>query len=62
MSKSKTRFVCQNCGAVSLKWQGQCSDCGEWNTLVEEVVETAPKKGIGIKNDLTADEIEKKTH
>src|SRR5688572_19233729 len=31
-----TIFVCQNCGAQSRKWQGQCSDCGEWNTLVEE--------------------------
>ena len=60
MSKSKTRFVCQNCGAISLKWQGQCSDCGQWNTLVEEVVETAPKKGVGVKNDLTAKEIEEK--
>lgn len=35
MSKSKTSFVCQNCGAHFGKWSGQCSDCGEWNTLVE---------------------------
>ncbi len=32
----KTSFVCQNCGAVSSRWQGKCDDCGEWNTLVEE--------------------------
>lgn len=31
-----TIFVCQNCGAQSRKWLGQCPDCGEWNTLVEE--------------------------
>jgi len=31
-----TIYVCQNCGAQSRKWLGQCSDCGEWNTLVEE--------------------------
>ena len=32
----KINFVCQNCGAVSTRWQGRCDDCGEWNTLVEE--------------------------
>ncbi len=32
----KTSFTCQNCGAVSSRWQGKCDDCGEWNTLVEE--------------------------
>jgi DNA repair protein RadA/Sms len=31
-----TIFVCQNCGSQSRKWLGQCPDCGEWNTLVEE--------------------------
>jgi DNA repair protein RadA/Sms len=36
MAKLKTRYVCQNCGSVSMRWQGQCPDCGEWNTLVQE--------------------------
>ncbi len=40
MSKIKTVFVCQNCGWHSPRWQGQCSDCNEWNTLVEEIAET----------------------
>jgi DNA repair protein RadA/Sms len=31
-----TVFVCQNCGHQSRKWAGQCTDCGEWNTMVEE--------------------------
>ncbi|HUR99220.1 MAG TPA: DNA repair protein RadA [Pyrinomonadaceae bacterium] len=31
-----TIFVCQNCGNQSRKWVGQCPDCGEWNTMVEE--------------------------
>ncbi len=31
-----TIFVCQNCGGQSRKWLGQCPDCNEWNTLVEE--------------------------
>jgi DNA repair protein RadA/Sms len=37
--KTKTQFVCQNCGAELPKWQGQCPQCKEWNTLVEETVE-----------------------
>jgi DNA repair protein RadA/Sms len=36
MAKPKIQYVCQNCGAVSTRWQGRCDDCGEWNTLVEE--------------------------
>jgi DNA repair protein RadA/Sms len=31
-----TIFVCQNCGSQSRKWLGQCPDCEEWNTMVEE--------------------------
>ncbi|MBA2380228.1 MAG: DNA repair protein RadA, partial [Blastocatellia bacterium] len=31
-----TIFVCQNCGGQSRKWLGQCPDCHEWNSLVEE--------------------------
>ncbi|HTH50412.1 MAG TPA: ATPase domain-containing protein, partial [Pyrinomonadaceae bacterium] len=31
-----TIYVCQNCGSQQRKWLGQCPDCGEWNTLVEE--------------------------
>ena len=35
MAKSKSSYICQNCGAIYGKWAGQCTDCGEWNTLVE---------------------------
>jgi len=38
MAKTKTMYVCQNCGADSPKWIGRCPSCGEWNTYVEEVV------------------------
>ena len=38
MSKVKTTFFCQNCGAQSAKWIGKCPSCNEWNTYVEEVV------------------------
>jgi len=36
MVRTKSRFVCQACGSVSPRWQGQCADCAEWNTLVQE--------------------------
>ncbi len=39
--KTKTNFVCQNCGFHSPKWLGRCPNCGEWNTLIEEVEEEA---------------------
>ncbi|MEM6581193.1 MAG: DNA repair protein RadA [Pseudomonadota bacterium] len=35
MAKQKTAFVCNDCGADYAKWQGQCSNCGGWNTLAE---------------------------
>lgn len=35
MAKVKTAYACQECGALSPKWQGQCSECANWNTLVE---------------------------
>jgi len=38
MAKLKEVFICQSCGAGAPKWQGQCPDCGEWNTLAAESV------------------------
>ena len=38
MAKIKTAYFCQNCGAQSAQWKGQCSACKEWNTLVEETI------------------------
>ena len=49
MAKSKEVFACQNCGAASPKWQGQCATCGEWNTLVAEVLTANPRKGSTAK-------------
>lgn len=43
--KAKTVFFCTECGNETPKWQGQCSACGLWNTLVEQPKEG--KKGIG---------------
>ena len=41
--KTKTRFVCQTCGASSGKWAGRCDSCGTWNSLVEEMVVPEPR-------------------
>lgn len=37
MAKSRIEHVCGDCGTAHTKWAGQCSGCGQWNTLVEEV-------------------------
>ena len=37
MAKNRSHFICQNCGATYSKWAGKCDNCGEWNTLVEEI-------------------------
>jgi DNA repair protein RadA/Sms len=43
MAKAKTAYVCGECGAEHNKWQGQCAECGVWNTLTEFVVQPATK-------------------
>jgi len=48
MVKVKRRFVCQSCGSVSARWQGQCEDCSAWNSLVEEAAPTT----FSAKHDL----------
>ena len=40
MAKARSNFVCQNCGASYPKWTGKCENCGEWNTLVEQIIES----------------------
>ena len=41
MARSRNQFVCQQCGATFPKWAGRCENCGEWNSLVEQVAEVA---------------------
>ncbi len=47
MAKARTAYVCADCGANFNRWQGQCGDCGAWNTLSEFVVEPASNNGNG---------------
>ena len=44
MAKKINKYVCQECGAESIKWLGRCPSCGQWNTLVEETVEEVNSK------------------
>ena len=44
MAKQKAAYVCQQCGNESTKWQGQCPDCHEWNSLVEFVPRKSKKE------------------
>ncbi len=41
MARLRTAFVCQQCGYQSPKWKGRCPDCGQWNSLVEEIEESS---------------------
>jgi len=62
MSKTKTSFFCQNCGTQFSQWMGQCKACGEWNTIVEEIIDKGEEKkswkspspsgkaGVGLQN------------
>ena len=43
MAKAKSVFTCQSCGYQTAKWLGRCSDCGAWNSFVEEMVAPARK-------------------
>lgn len=40
MAKSKTSYRCSKCSNLHVKWSGQCGQCGEWNTLAEEISES----------------------
>ncbi len=44
---NKTVFACQNCGHQTLKWMGRCPDCGQWNSMVEEIAEPVNKTARG---------------
>ncbi len=46
MAKARTQFVCQQCGSTSPKWMGRCPDCGEWNTMVETIVESRERSPL----------------
>lgn len=44
MAKPVSKYICQNCGYVSLRWLGKCPECDSWNSFVEEIVHTDKHK------------------
>ena len=51
MAKTKTVYICSQCGYETPKWYGKCPTCGEWDTLNEEQIITETNKSS--KNRLT---------
>jgi DNA repair protein RadA/Sms len=47
VTKSQSRYVCQECGASYPRWQGRCEACGGWNTMVEEAGQPSAPRGLG---------------
>lgn len=48
MVKRKTAYLCQDCGYNAPKWMGKCPGCGEWNTMVEEMILPERKGGLSL--------------
>ena len=58
MAKAKTNYTCSECGGTSSKWSGQCPACGQWNTMVETIVEgRAVQHQLTIPEGLTSEQI-----
>ena len=54
-TKNKSVYICSVCGYISPKWNGQCPDCGEWNTLSEQAPPATPPAAAGRpSNQVTA--------
>lgn len=67
MARHKLQYHCQACGCIAPKWSGQCSDCGEWNTITEMMVSRSKKTGgyagqaseIKILNEVMTEEFDR---
>ncbi|MEW6025972.1 MAG: DNA repair protein RadA [Planctomycetota bacterium] len=60
LKKPKTAYICQKCGAASPKWLGRCPECGEWGTIVEELVapeSTTPRQSLGQEKPVSINDI-----
>jgi DNA repair protein RadA/Sms len=53
MAKQKIKYVCSNCGYESLRWIGKCPECDNWNTFVEEIIETAKHQKVQYDGKVT---------
>lgn len=61
MAKVKTAYFCQVCGNESAKWTGKCPSCGQWNTMVEELIQKDNKKAANDWDDYHENGSTKKT-
>ncbi len=51
MSKTKTKYVCNECGYESLRWVGRCPNCESWNSFIEEIFESKKSGGTKTKSE-----------
>ena len=59
MARQTVRYVCSNCGAVSSSWSGKCPQCGEWNTLEEQLSAAAVAGSVSKGRALTSQTVTK---
>jgi DNA repair protein RadA/Sms len=52
MARSKTAYICTDCGAHAVKWQGQCPECEAWNTLTVSRLSGTADRGVGLRPTL----------
>lgn len=57
--KSAIRYVCSNCGAVQSSWSGKCPQCGEWNTIEEQMTAAAIAGSVSAGRTLSPQSIAK---
>lgn len=62
MAKTKTAYVCDNCGYDSVKWLGKCPSCGAWNTFKEVTVAPEPAQSARSGVSAIAKVAEKRPH
>jgi len=53
MAKTKIKYVCSNCGYESLRWIGKCPECDNWNTFVEEIIESQKNQKLQYEGKVT---------
>jgi DNA repair protein RadA/Sms len=60
LKKPKTTFICQKCGASSPKWLGRCAECGEWSSVIEEIIapsNTTSRQSLGQEPPVTVNQV-----
>lgn len=53
MKGLKTIYICSNCGYRSPKWLGKCPSCNQWNTLIEDVIDTSPDEAVNKRKSMS---------